>query len=37
MKRVTGLEYTYPYGWAQPNNQDIPWIQDRTTAKNPGK
>lgn len=25
--------YTYPFGWAQPNNQDIRWIQDRTTAK----
>ena len=25
--------YSYPYGWAQLNNQDIRWIQDRTTAK----
>jgi prepilin-type N-terminal cleavage/methylation domain-containing protein/prepilin-type processing-associated H-X9-DG protein len=28
---------TFPFGWAQANNQDIRWIQDRTTAKNPGK
>ena len=25
--------YTYPYGWAQLNNQDIRWIQDRTSAR----
>ena len=30
--RVT-YAYTFPFGWAQPNNQDIKWIQDRTTAK----
>ena len=24
---------TFPYGVVQPNNQDIAWMQDRTTAK----
>ncbi len=23
---------TYPYGWVQPNNNDIQWVKDRTTA-----
>ena len=30
--KVTNLT-TFPYGWLQPNNQDIMWLQDRTTAK----
>ncbi len=33
--RAMKVTYTMPfmYGWIQPNNQDIRWIQDRTTAK----
>jgi prepilin-type processing-associated H-X9-DG protein len=30
---VTTYKYSFQYGTLQPNNQDIYWIQDRTTAK----
>jgi prepilin-type N-terminal cleavage/methylation domain-containing protein len=31
--RAMAVTYTstFPYGWPQPNNQDIMWVQDRTT------
>ena len=39
--RTRGMKVTYTtpfhYGWVQLDNQDIKWVQDRTTAKNPGK
>ncbi len=25
--------YSFPYGWRQPNNPDIQWVQDRTSAR----
>jgi prepilin-type N-terminal cleavage/methylation domain-containing protein/prepilin-type processing-associated H-X9-DG protein len=35
--RTLGMTVTYtdsfPYGWRQPNNPDIQWVQDRTSAK----
>ncbi|MEI6395262.1 MAG: hypothetical protein WCT12_29670 [Verrucomicrobiota bacterium] len=29
----TTYTMSFPYGWRQPNNQDIQWVQDRTSAK----
>jgi prepilin-type N-terminal cleavage/methylation domain-containing protein/prepilin-type processing-associated H-X9-DG protein len=33
--RAMKVTYTtsFPYGWTQPNNQDIMWVQDRSSAK----
>jgi len=33
LKMKVSYRNTFPYGWVQPNNLDIQWVQDRTTAK----